>query len=227
MTAIHQRVEGHQQLNRRHQYLVIIANRCAEQPIVVLEITTRFAGIHARSRAEAKRIQRSEKARGIHSFRQIAEVIIARIGERVMQLEGVVDALVRACDLIIFVLENAPTLNARIVISDTGTQGDERGKRLDRGAGRESLFKCQAGIEDGADAPILRVQHNDRAFACAECLGCCTLDCGISKFDRRDNGGCLLVSIGFRASEERGEKNQAPDSEARSVVPLRVSASLR
>ena len=144
-----------------------------------------------------------------------------------MKLEGVVDAFVRACDLIIFVLENASTLNARVIVGDTGTQGDERGKRLDGRARRESLFKCQAGIEDSANATIARVQHNDRAFACAECLGCCTLDCGISKFDRRDNGGCRLVSSGFRASEERGEKNQAPDSEARSAVPLRVSASLR
>jgi hypothetical protein len=75
---------------------------------------------------------------------------------------------VRAVDLEIFVLEGVTADDARVFAHDPFAQGFEQREGFDGRARREGLFVGDAGVDDRAHAPRLRVERENRPLAPVE-----------------------------------------------------------
>src|SRR5262245_50585190 len=139
MAAVGQRGVGRDQLNRRDQQMIALAQRVARSPFAARQFARSLVRVHAGLLAESESAQRRIERAFAQPLAQAREKVVAGIGQSLRQAEWGIADWVRADDLEIVAGVARPASMAVFAVDQTGAQRGQRGEWFDSGTGRKGL----------------------------------------------------------------------------------------
>src|SRR5262245_66464250 len=150
MAAVDQRRVSSDQLYRRDQQMIALAQRVARAPFAARQFARRLVRVHASLLAEPESAQRRIERAFAQPLAQAREKVVAGIGQGLRQAEWGIADWMRADDLEIVPRVAFLASMAEFAVDQPRAQRRQRGEWFDRGAGRKGLFKSEPWIDHGA-----------------------------------------------------------------------------